>query len=153
MTPPPRVLRAGIDVGSTTVKLAVLDADDQLLYGSYERHKADIRGTLIAVMDAAYDAIAARGQDLSVSVAVTGSGGLSVSQWLDLPFVQEVIAGSRAVRHFLPDTDVAIELGGEDAKITYFTGGLEQRMNGTCAGGTGASLTRWQASCPRTPRA
>ncbi|MGD0726736.1 MAG: acyl-CoA dehydratase activase-related protein [Spirochaetia bacterium] len=140
MTRSPRAVRAGIDVGSTTVKLAVLDADDRLLYGSYERHKADIRGTLIAVIEAAHDAMAARGQDLDVSAAVTGSGGLSVSQWLELPFIQEVIAGSRAVRRFLPDTDVAIELGGEDAKITYFAGGLEQRMNGTCAGGTGAFI-------------
>ncbi|MFI5368143.1 MAG: BadF/BadG/BcrA/BcrD ATPase family protein, partial [Spirochaetia bacterium] len=133
-------LRAGIDVGSTTVKLAILDAGDRLLYGSYERHKADIRGTLIAVMEAAHDALAARGQDHTVRVAVTGSGGLAVSQWLELPFIQEVIAGSRAVRQFLPDTDVAIELGGEDAKITYFAGGMEQRMNGTCAGGTGAFI-------------
>ena len=140
MTPRPGVLRAGIDVGSTTVKLAVLDAEDRLLYGSYERHKADIRGTLIAVIEAAHDGLAARGLDREVSVAVTGSGGLSVSQWLELPFIQEVIAGSRAVRRFLPDTDVAIELGGEDAKITYFAAGLEQRMNGTCAGGTGAFI-------------
>lgn len=140
MTRSARALRAGIDVGSTTVKLAILDADDGLLYGSYERHKADIRGTLIAVIEAAHDALAAQGQDPDVSVAVTGSGGLSVSQWLELPFIQEVIAGSRAVRRFLPDTDVAIELGGEDAKITYFAGGLEQRMNGTCAGGTGAFI-------------
>jgi activator of 2-hydroxyglutaryl-CoA dehydratase len=88
VTPKPRVLRAGIDVGSTTVKLAILDADDRLLYGSYERHKADIRGTLIAVIEAAHDALAARGQDHDVSVAVTGSGGLSVSQWLELPFIQ-----------------------------------------------------------------
>jgi len=140
VTPNPGVLRAGIDVGSTTVKLAILDSEDRLLYGSYERHRADIRGTLIAVIEAAHDALAARGQDHDVRVAVTGSGGLSVSQWLELPFVQEVIAGSRAVRQFLPDTDVAIELGGEDAKITYFAGGLEQRMNGTCAGGTGAFI-------------
>ena len=140
MTPTPGVLRAGIDVGSTTVKLAILDAEDRLLHGSYERHKADIRGTLIAVIEAAHDALAARGQDRDVRVAVTGSGGLSVSQWLELPFIQEVVAGSRAVRQFLPDTDVAIELGGEDAKITYFAGGLEQRMNGTCAGGTGAFI-------------
>ena len=73
-------------------------------------------------------------------MAVTGSGGLSVSQWMELPFVQEVIAGAGAVRRYIPDTDVAIELGGEDAKITYFSGGLEQRMNGTCAGGTGAFI-------------
>ena len=133
-------LRAGIDVGSTTVKLAVLDADDRLIFHTYERHRADIRGTLVAVMEAAGEALQAEDHGVSFRAAVTGSGGLSVSTWLDLPFVQEVIAGSRAVQRFIPDTDVAIELGGEDAKITYFTGGLEQRMNGTCAGGTGAFI-------------
>jgi predicted CoA-substrate-specific enzyme activase len=129
-----------MDVGSTTVKLAVLDADDTLVFHTYERHRADIRGTLVAVIDAACDALRDRGFAIPLKVMVTGSGGLSVSRWLDLPFVQEVLAGSRAVQRFLPDTDVAIELGGEDAKITYFTGGLEQRMNGTCAGGTGAFI-------------
>jgi predicted CoA-substrate-specific enzyme activase len=133
-------LRAGIDVGSTTVKLAVLDADDTLVFSTYERHRADIQGTLVSVVDAAVEALRVRGHAVSLRVAVTGSGGLAVSRWLDLPFVQEVIAGSRAVQRFLPDTDVAVELGGEDAKITYFTGGLEQRMNGTCAGGTGAFI-------------
>jgi predicted CoA-substrate-specific enzyme activase len=142
------LLRAGIDVGSTTVKLAVLDADDTLIFSTYERHRADIQGTLVAVIDAACEALGSRGPGsgggslpvVSLRAAVTGSGGLAVSRWLDLPFVQEVIAGSRAVQRFLPDTDVAVELGGEDAKITYFTGGLEQRMNGTCAGGTGAFI-------------
>ena len=138
-------LRAGIDVGSTTVKLAVLGTDDSLLYHTYERHRADIRGTLVAVIDAACDALRARGLDASLKVMVTGSGGLAVSRWLELPFVQEVLAGSRAVQRFLPDTDVAIELGGEDAKITYFAGGLEQRMNGTCAGGTGAFIDQMAA--------
>jgi predicted CoA-substrate-specific enzyme activase len=133
-------LRAGIDVGSTTVKLAILDETDALLYSTYERHRADIRGTLIGVVEAAHDSLAALAPGRELTVAVTGSGGLSVSQWLELPFVQEVIAGAGAVRRFMPDTDVAIELGGEDAKITYFTGGLEQRMNGTCAGGTGAFI-------------
>jgi predicted CoA-substrate-specific enzyme activase len=133
-------LQVGIDVGSTTVKLAVLDGEDRVIYSTYERHRADIRGTLIGVVERAYEGLCAEGTEPSLTVAVTGSGGLSVSQWLELPFVQEVIAGSRAVRRFLPDTDVAIELGGEDAKITYFTGGLEQRMNGTCAGGTGAFI-------------
>ncbi len=139
MTDSPALLRAGIDVGSTTVKLAVLDAEDRLVFSTYERHRADIRGTLIDVIDAAHEALCAGG-DARMSVSVTGSGGLFVSKWLELPFVQEVIAGSRAVQHYLPDTDVAIELGGEDAKITYFKGGLEQRMNGTCAGGTGAFI-------------
>ena len=133
-------LHAGIDIGSTTVKLAVLDSGDALVYSTYERHHADIRGALIEIIDAAHDELCRAGGDPSLSVAVTGSGGLSVSRWLDLPFVQEVIAGARAVSRFLPGTDVAIELGGEDAKITYFSGGLEQRMNGTCAGGTGAFI-------------
>jgi len=133
-------LRLGIDVGSTTVKLVALDAADRCVYGTYERHKADIRGTLITVIETACEAFATRGIDGDLRIAVTGSGGLSVSQWIGLPFVQEVIAGAKAVQRFLPDTDVAIELGGEDAKITYFTGGLEQRMNGTCAGGTGAFI-------------
>ncbi|MGO9309840.1 MAG: acyl-CoA dehydratase activase-related protein [Spirochaetia bacterium] len=140
MSSPAGRLRAGIDVGSTTVKLAVLDEDDAMVFHTYERHRADILGTLVAVMDAACGALRAKGVEAPVRVAVTGSGGLAVSRWLELPFVQEVLAGSRAVQRFLPDTDVAIELGGEDAKITYFTGGLEQRMNGTCAGGTGAFI-------------
>jgi activator of 2-hydroxyglutaryl-CoA dehydratase len=134
------ILHAGIDVGSTTVKLAVLDSSDSLLYSTYERHRADIRGTLISIIEAACETLSRRGPDIALSIAVTGSGGLAVSQRLELPFVQEVIAGSKAVRRFLPGTDVAIELGGEDAKITYFSGGLEQRMNGTCAGGTGAFI-------------
>ena len=133
-------LHAGIDIGSTTVKLAVLDASDALVFSTYERHHADIRGALIEIVEAAHDELCRAAPGQSLSVAITGSGGLSVSRWLDLPFVQEVIAGTRAVSRFLPDTDVAIELGGEDAKITYFTGGLEQRMNGTCAGGTGAFI-------------
>jgi predicted CoA-substrate-specific enzyme activase len=122
------------------VKLAVLDGDETLVFHTYQRHKADIQGTLISVIEAAHDALCVNGDDPGLTVAVTGSAGLSVSQLLELPFVQEVLAGSRAVQRYLPDTDVAIELGGEDAKITYFTGGIEQRMNGTCAGGTGAFI-------------
>jgi predicted CoA-substrate-specific enzyme activase len=133
-------LRAGLDVGSTTVKLAVLDDSDAVVFQTYERHKADIHGTLIGVMESACEALCPGGGDVLLTVAATGSGGLAASRWLELPFVQEVLAGARAVRRFIPDTDVAIELGGEDAKITYFTGGLEQRMNGTCAGGTGAFI-------------
>jgi predicted CoA-substrate-specific enzyme activase len=136
----PATLRAGVDVGSTTVKIAVLDSADTLVWSSYERHRSDIRGTLISVMENACDALAQAGREGPLTVCVTGSGGLSVSHWISLPFVQEVVASAKAIRRFLPDTDVAIELGGEDAKITYFTGGLEQRMNGTCAGGTGAFI-------------
>jgi len=135
-----RTLHVGIDIGSTTVKLAVLDSADALVFSTYERHHADISGSLITLVDAAHDALRGDGSVPTLTVSITGSGGLSISRWLEIPFVQEVIAGSRAVSRFLPDADVAIELGGEDAKITYFTGGLEQRMNGTCAGGTGAFI-------------
>ena len=141
MSAAPQILALGIDVGSTTVKLAALNGLDGIVFSTYERHHADIQGTLISIIEAAHETLSA-GEAASpdLTVCITGSGGLSISRWLGLPFVQEVIAGTRAVSRFLPDADVAIELGGEDAKITYFTGGLEQRMNGTCAGGTGAFI-------------
>lgn len=129
----------GIDAGSTTVKLALVDDSGRLLHGSYERHRADIRKTLMDLSEAAFSAAAESGAD-SIRVAATGSGGISVAKWLGIPFVQEVVASSRAVRTYIPAADVAVELGGEDAKITYFTGGLDQRMNGSCAGGTGAFI-------------
>ena len=140
MSTTPESLHAGIDIGSTTVKLAVLDRADTLIFSTYERHHSDVQGSLIAIIEAAHEALCDAGAAPDLTVSITGSGGLSLSRWLEIPFVQEVIAGSRAVSRFLPDADVAIELGGEDAKITYFTGGLEQRMNGTCAGGTGAFI-------------
>ena len=141
-------VRMGIDVGSTTVKVVVLADDDSVIYSEYERHRADIRSTIIAVVTRALDAIAQKceyGEKQTVSVKVTGSGGLAVSQWLTIPFIQEVVASTTAVQKIIPKTDVAIELGGEDAKITYFTGGVEQRMNGTCAGGTGAFIDQMAA--------
>lgn len=124
----------GLDVGSTTIKTAVLDRDSNVVYSSYERHYSDIKATLAKVLKTVL------GKYDGFSICVTGSGGISVSQWLGIPFIQEVIAGVEAIKKLIPDTDVAIELGGEDAKITYFKGGLEQRMNGTCAGGTGAFI-------------
>lgn len=142
------VLRMGIDVGSTTVKVVVLNTDGSFLYSKYERHRADIRSTIISVVNQALDALESwAGSDKAprLSVKVTGSGGLAVSHWLSVPFVQEVVASTTAVRKLIPQTDVVIELGGEDAKITYFTGGLEQRMNGTCAGGTGAFIDQMAA--------
>ena len=138
----------GIDIGSTTVKIAVLDDDDKLIYGDYQRHRADIRNTIISVVTQAFDKIEnqfALGENQPLTVKVTGSGGLSVSQWLNVPFIQEVVAATTAVKKIIPQTDVVIELGGEDAKITYFTGGVEQRMNGTCAGGTGAFIDQMAA--------
>ena len=141
-------LRMGIDVGSTTVKVAILDHDDKLIYGDYQRHRADIRSTIIKVVNQALDDIEKKfeaGENQTLTVKVTGSGGLSVSHWLNIPFIQEVIAATTAVKKIIPQTDVVIELGGEDAKITYFKGGVEQRMNGTCAGGTGAFIDQMAA--------
>ena len=141
-------LRMGVDVGSTTVKVAVLNNEDKIIYGDYQRHRADIRSTIISVVNKALDFLekdCKLGTEQTITVKVTGSGGLSVSQWLDIPFIQEVIAATTAVKNIIPQTDVVIELGGEDAKITYFKGGVEQRMNGTCAGGTGAFIDQMAA--------
>ena len=126
----------GLDVGSTTVKVVVIEPNNNLVYSEYRRHYSDIRSTIIQLVKETYEKLG----DAKVTVAVTGSGGMSVSKWVDIDFVQEVIACTKTVEDIIPETDVAIELGGEDAKITYFKGGMEQRMNGTCAGGTGAFI-------------
>jgi len=130
------LLHLGLDVGSTTVKLVFIDKNDNIVYSRYQRHFADIRKTIYELVSEAYQHF----RDERITVTVTGSGGISVSKWLKLPFMQEVIASSKAIERFIPQTDVVIELGGEDAKITYFDGGVDQRMNGTCAGGTGAFI-------------
>ncbi|QTQ13423.1 2-hydroxyacyl-CoA dehydratase [Treponema parvum] len=147
-SPVTQPVRVGIDVGSTTVKIVALGPSNNILYSAYERHRADIRNTIITVVSKAFDVVAAElplGENQTISAKVTGSGGFSVSQWLDIPFIQEVIAATTAVRKLIPQTDVVIELGGEDAKITYFDNGVEQRMNGTCAGGTGAFIDQMAA--------
>lgn len=131
-----RVLNVGLDVGSTTVKLVALNENHKILYSRYERHFSDIKNTIINLLTDAYSNFS----DKNITMMITGSGGLAVSEWLDVPFIQEVIAGTTTIENFIPHTDVAIELGGEDAKITYFQGGVDQRMNGTCAGGTGAFI-------------
>lgn len=130
-------IRLGVDIGSTTVKLAALDEGGRLLHGTYERHRSDIGSTLTRMLD---DAARALGGGLEFEAAVTGSAGMGVASRLGFPFVQEVVACARAVESYLPGTDVAVELGGEDAKITYFGEQLDQRMNGSCAGGTGAFI-------------
>ena len=130
------VVHLGLDVGSTTVKLVFLDKDNQLIYQDYQRHHADIGSTLTSLLNQAFNHIG----NTPLTAMVTGSAGISVSDRLDLEHIQEVIACSRAIEAFIPETDVSIELGGEDAKITYFTGGIDQRMNGICAGGTGAFI-------------
>ncbi|MFV0430403.1 MAG: acyl-CoA dehydratase activase-related protein [Arachnia sp.] len=125
----------GLDIGSTTVKAAVLDGDE-LVFSEYRRHNADARGALRTLL---HD-VAAEFPGESFHCAVTGSAGLGVADLMGVEFTQEVIAGTAALERFLPEADVAIELGGEDAKITYIRPTVEQRMNGTCAGGTGAFI-------------
>ena len=127
----------GIDIGSTTVKIAILDEEQNLLFSDYERHYANIQETLAHLLKKASGQI---GEHI-VHPVITGSGGLTLAKHLEIPFVQEVIAVSTSLKALAPQTDVAIELGGEDAKIIYFEGGnVEQRMNGICAGGTGSFI-------------
>ena len=129
--------KLGIDIGSTTVKVAVLDENNQILFSDYERHFANIRETLASLVTKALEKLG----DLKLSPVITGSGGLTLAKHLEVPFVQEVVAVSTALSEYAPKTDVAIELGGEDAKIIYFeNGNVEQRMNGICAGGTGSFI-------------
>lgn len=128
--------KLGIDIGSTTVKLVVLDEEDHIIYSEYKRHLSDSKNTLIHLIRNCYKTLG----NIQLNISITGSGGLSVSRWLNIHFIQEVIACAKAVETFIPETDVVIELGGEDAKITYFKGTMEQRMNGSCAGGTGAFI-------------
>ncbi len=118
-------------LGSTTVKLVVLNSSYKLIYSIYQRHYSDVRNSVKEVILDAYK----RFKNESITIMVTGSGGLSVEKWLNIPFIQEVVASTTGIKEFIPDTDVAIELGGEDAKITYLDGNVEQRMNSICAGG------------------
>ena len=129
-------LRVGIDIGSTTVKVVVLNEEDKELFSSYERHFAKVREKAVEQLRAAEEFI--KGKQLHV--AITGSAGLGVAKARNIPFVQEVYATRAAVNRFIPGTDAVIELGGEDAKIIFFRGSLEERMNGSCAGGTGAFI-------------
>ena len=128
--------RLGIDIGSTTVKVAVIDEQHNILFSDYQRHFAKIQETLSSLLKKAKDQIG----EMTFAPTVTGSGGLSISSYLDIPFRQEVVCVSSALQDYAPQTDVAIELGGEDAKIIYFTNGIDQRMNGVCAGGTGSFI-------------
>ncbi|GHV59125.1 2-hydroxyglutaryl-CoA dehydratase [Campylobacterota bacterium] len=131
--------RIGIDIGSTTVKVVVLDGGGKLISRAYNRHYSEVRATVTASV-AALAQNAVLTDDAAVSVVITGSGGVNAAGLLGYTFVQEMIACAKAIEERAPHTDVAIELGGEDAKITYFTNGVEQRMNGSCAGGTGAFI-------------
>lgn len=140
----------GIDIGSTTVKIAIVDgtymtdraswnsdaAPQGMVFSDYERHYANIQETLATLLRRAYEKLG----PIELHPVITGSGGLTLSKHLDVPFVQEVVAVATSLKDYAPRTDVAIELGGEDAKIIYFTGGIDQRMNGICAGGTGSFI-------------
>lgn len=127
---------AGLDVGSTTVKVVCLDEEDRICFSVYRRHKSDVKRTVEQVMQELVDTIG----NQAIQLAVTGSGGMFLEDYLHIPFVQEVIAETKAIRALLPHTEVIIELGGEDSKITYLSGSVEQRMNSICAGGTGAFI-------------
>lgn len=130
------ILHVGLDVGSTTVKIIVIDSNKQEIYSDYTRHFSDTKNTVCKVLDS----LPEKFPNSKFTIALTGSGAMSAATFLGLPFIQEVVACKRAVEKFIPQTDVVIELGGEDAKIIYFDQSIEQRMNGTCAGGTGAFL-------------
>ncbi len=129
-------MRLGIDVGSTTVKLVLLDEKDKIVYSSYERHMSNVFNKVTELLNDLYKELG----NVDVTAVITGSGGLSLAELLELKFEQEVIACSEAVQRIIPETEIVIELGGEDAKITFYGATIEQRMNGTCAGGTGAFI-------------
>ena len=128
--------KVGIDIGSTTIKLVVMDVNNNICFCDYRRHLSNIQETLLGLIGDAYKAVG----DITFGARITGSGGLSISEWIGIPFIQEVVAVAEAIDRLAPRTDVAIEIGGEDAKIIYFKGGIEQRMNGICAGGTGSFI-------------
>ncbi|MBE6021709.1 MAG: 2-hydroxyglutaryl-CoA dehydratase [Cellulosilyticum sp.] len=129
-------LKLGIDVGSTTIKLVYLNSASEIIYSRYERHYSDVKTTLERLLRESLEVIG----DVKVKIAITGSGAMEIASILNLKFIQEVIACTEAVQTYIEDVNVAIELGGEDGKITYFESSLEQRMNSSCAGGTGAFI-------------
>ncbi|MBR3697877.1 MAG: 2-hydroxyacyl-CoA dehydratase [Clostridia bacterium] len=131
-----KILHVGLDIGSTTVKIVVLDNEKNILYSEYQRHFSDTKKILFNMLNKLIEKYPSN----FFSLALTGSGAIDISKYLKIPFIQEVIACKTAVESIIPNTDVVIELGGEDAKIIYFDKFIEQRMNGTCAGGTGAFL-------------
>lgn len=136
-----KVYRAGIDVGSTTVKLVVLDEQGERIFGEYRRHRAHTQQTLAELLEEAQAQLG----DCALRLRITGSGSINLGKAMGIGFVQEVVAVAASVEKIAPQTDVAIELGGEDAKIIYFRGGLEERMNGVCAGWTGSFIDQMDA--------
>ena len=131
-----KVLNIGLDVGSTTVKAVVMDNKKNILYSDYRRHFSNTKKTIDELLDEIIDKF----NDCKYTLSMTGSGAITLAKFLDANFIQEVIACKNAINEYAKETDVCIELGGEDAKIIYFDQTIEQRMNGTCAGGTGSFL-------------
>lgn len=131
----------GIDVGSTTIKIVCLNEENSIIYSIYQRHLSNVRETAKIMFDSFLKELKEKyGNDIQCKVNITGSSGMGIASWIDLDFVQEVIACIKSIETFIPETDVAIELGGEDAKITFLKNDMDQRMNGSCAGGTGAFI-------------
>ena len=130
------ILHLGLDVGSTTVKVIVMNNKKEIIYKDYRRHFSDTKNTVCTMLEELNN----KYLNSQFTLALTGSGAMSAAKFLEVPFIQEVVACKRAVENYIPETDVVIELGGEDAKIIYFDNNIEQRMNGTCAGGTGAFI-------------
>ena len=133
--------QAGIDIGSTTVKLVVLNEQNDIIFGDYRRHHAHTQETLNALLKSVRQELG----ECTLQVKITGSGSINLGKAMEIDFVQEVVAVATALKAVAPQTDVAIELGGEDAKIIYFKDGLEERMNGVCAGGTGSFIDQMAA--------
>jgi predicted CoA-substrate-specific enzyme activase len=136
-----KVLNVGLDIGSTTTKIVVLDPEGNIIFKKYFRHFSDVKKSVLSVFEEAKPVL----ENNLLTLMITGSGGFNTSQKLKVSFIQEVIACTNAIECIIPKTDVAIELGGEDAKITYLGDSVEQRMNGTCAGGTGAFIDQMAA--------
>lgn len=131
----------GIDVGSTTIKIVCLNEENSIIYSIYQRHLSNVRETAKIMFDNFLKELKEKyGNDIQCKVSITGSSGMGIASWINLDFVQEVIACIKSIETFIPETDVAIELGGEDAKITFLKNDMDQRMNGSCAGGTGAFI-------------
>ena len=136
-----KTYRAGIDIGSTTVKLVILNDANKIIYGKYRRHGANTQAVLSELLKEAAAELGA----CELKTKITGSGSINLAKAMNIEYIQEVVSVATALKFVAPETDVAIELGGEDAKIIYFTGGLEERMNGVCAGGTGSFIDQMSA--------
>lgn len=128
--------RVGFDIGSTTIKCVVIDEKENIIFKKYERHYSEIRNAILKIINDLKQVI----KKDKITVTISGSAGLGYAESLKIPFVQEVFAEKIAVKKYYPNTDTVIELGGEDAKMLFLTGGFEMRMNGSCAGGTGAFI-------------